>query len=242
MISSEFIQLISVIELFAASLFSIFLALKTYGKYKEKEDNSTLFISLNFFLTGFALISIAIDRILLTTLTNSIPGLIFHNIALYLSLTIIMLLDLFAFEMTYPDKIKILSLIMLILLAVAGVLLAIYQPHINPFDPNKEIIYADELLIFIAPFLFPPILIPIIVFLYFSIAVRKESKPNSLRALTMGIASIIVMIAYLFELMGGTGLIVIFVRLAFVIYIFLMYISFTLPSWYQKAIGWEMSS
>ena len=176
-LSPELIQLISVIELFAAALLSIFLAIIIFQKYEEKKEASTLYISLNFFLTSIGLTSIAIDRILLTTLLDITPGLIFHNIAIYSSLTIIMFLDLFAFEMTYPEKIKILALIMLVLFLIAGFLLAIYQPTIDIFDFNKEVMYPDELLFIIAPFIFPPIIVPIIVFLYFSLRVRKESTP-----------------------------------------------------------------
>ncbi|MHA1298392.1 MAG: hypothetical protein ACTSO9_03010 [Candidatus Helarchaeota archaeon] len=238
-ISPELLQLISVIELFAAALLAVILSNNTFHKYKQVSERSTLYMALNFLLTGFALVFIAIDRILLMSLLDPIPGLIFHNLALYFSLFIILLLDLFAFEMTYPDKIKILAAIMAVLLIISGIVLAIYQPHIDPLDFNKEIIYPDILILLLAPFLFPPILIPLMVFLYFSAAVRKDSKPNSLRALTMGIACIIITICYIFEVIGITGVIVIIIRLGFVIYVVLMYISLTLPKWYQKAIGWE---
>lgn len=236
-LTPEIIQSISIVELFVATLFSIILALFTFRKYNEKKNRSTLFISLNFILQGFALTFVAIDRILLTILLDQIPGLIFHNIAIYLSLTIIFLLDLFAFDMTFPNHFKKLAIIVIVLLAISSIILVFNQPTVGLID--KEIIYSDILLFFIAPFIFPPIIIPISVFIYYSAIVRKESKPKSLRAATMGLSTIIVAISYIFELMGITGFIVIIVRLGFVIYTMLMYISFILPKWYQKIIKWE---
>ncbi len=230
------LQLISVIELFIATAISLILTVFISKKYQEKPNRVTFVFALNFLLVGVALTCVAVDRILLTFLLDPNPGLIFHNIAILVSLGVILLLDMFAFEMTYPKQVNKLSIIFGILLIAAGIILLLNQPQLGA---EQEIIYSDQLLYLILPFLIPPMLLPTFVFFYYAFKVREESIPKSNRALVMGFAAIVVSIGYIFEVMGITGITVIFVRLMFVIYVFLMYIAFTLPKWFQNIIGSE---
>ncbi len=230
------LQLISIIELFIATGIALVLSAFIFKKYKEKPISGTLIFTLNFILVGIALACVAIDRILLLYLLDPTLGLIFHNIAILVSLGVILLLDIFSFEMTYPDKTKKLTVLFAILLVAAGITLLLNQPTLGA---QQEILYADELLILILPLLMPPMIIPIFIFFYYAVMVRKESIPKSNRALVMGIATIVVSIGYIFEVMGITGIAVILVRLTFVAYTFLMYIAFTQPKWFQKIIGTE---
>ncbi|HUY00801.1 MAG TPA: hypothetical protein VMV49_14665 [Candidatus Deferrimicrobium sp.] len=230
------LQIISIVELFIATLISLILMGYIYKKYKEKPSNSSLFFVFNFTLVGLALVCVAIDRILLTILVDKTPGLIFHNIAILLSLGVIFLLDMFAFEMTYPKQIRKLAVLFAILIIAAGIVLLLNQPSIGA---QEELIYADQLLFIILPLLAIPILMPTLVFFYFAIKVHEESVPQSNRSLVMGIAAIVVSVGYIFEVMGITGVLVIIVRLSFVVYTLLMYIAFTMPKWFQKFIGWK---
>jgi len=79
----------------------------------------------------------------------------------------------------------------------------------------------------VLPLLTLPMLVPTFIFFIYAFKVRDESVPKSNRALVMGLAAIIVIIGYTFELMGMTGIIVIIVRLAFILYTLLMYFAFT---------------
>jgi hypothetical protein len=230
------LQIISIVELFIATALALILTTFIYKKYEEKPTSSGLIFALNFILVGLALACVAVDRILLTILVDKQPGLIFHNIAILLSLGVIFLLDLFAFEMTYPKQAKKLAIIFAILLIAAAIILLLNQPSIGA---QEELIYADVLLFMILPLLAVPILMPIFVFFYFAIKVRDESVPKSNRSLVMGFAAFVVAVGYIFEVMGITGILVIIVRLTFVIYTFLMYAAFTMPKWFQVFIGWQ---
>jgi len=220
----DIVQLISIIELFIASGIACILSLFIYKKNSEKPARVTFNFALNFTLVSLALACVAIDRILLTYLPDPIPGLVFHNIAVFASLSVIFLLDTFAFEMTYPKHVTKLGILFGILLLIAGIILLFNQPTIGA---QQELLYSDLLLVLILPLMTLPMLIPTFIFFIYAFKVRDESIPKSNRALIMGLAAIIVIIGYLFELMGMTGLIVIIVRFAFVIYTLLMYFAFT---------------
>ncbi len=233
------LQVIGVIELFIASGISLVLGISIIKRYQERPSRITLIFIIDFILIGMPLSFVAIDRLLLVLLKDTAPGLLFHNLAVYISLGVILLLDIFAFEMTYPTHVKKLTIIIFILLLVAGILLYYFPPAVR--GVQREIFYDDMILYLALPFLVPPIFIPIIVFFYYSLKIREESLSKSNRTFVMGIAGLCVAIGYFFELMGIMGLLVIIVRLTFVIFTFLMYIAFTLPKWFQKLIGLEES-
>jgi len=230
------VQLISVIELFVAASISIILGISIIKMYRNKPDRSTLIFLVDFILIGCALAFVAVDRILLSVFGDVSSGLLFHNLAVYISLGVILLLDIFAFQMTYPKQVSKLTIIMVLLLIVAGIMLYFNPPYLGS---QNEILYADEMLFLVLPFLALPIFIPIIVFFYSSAKVRDDSVPKSNRLLTMGFAGLFVTIGYIFELMGITGILVIIVRLSFVLFTFLMYIAFIMPNWYKRIIGAE---
>lgn len=220
----DIIQVISVIELFIASGIACILSLFIYKKYREKPARVTLNFALNFTLVGLALACVAIDRILLTYLPDPFPGLLFHNIAVIASLMVILLLDIFAFEMTYPKHVTKLGILFGILLLIAGIILLLNQPTISA---QQELLYSDLLLALILPLMILPMLVPTFVLFIYAFKVRDDSIPKSNRALVMGLAAVIVIIGYIFELMGMTGLTVIIIRFAFIIYVLLMYFAFT---------------
>jgi len=236
-------QIIGLIELLIAAFFAFILSLNTLKKYRQTKATGTIIFSLNFFLTGFTLICITINRILLNEIIldiiySTLPGLIFHNIAVILSFGVVVLLDSFAFQMTYSKYTKILTIIVSIILGILAIILLFNQPTIGI---SGEMVYPDELILLILPFLLPPIFIPIVVFAYYSITIKKYSKAKSLRALVMTIAIIVISISYLLELIGIIGIVVVFVRLGFVVYVLLMYIAFTMPQWFKNMIKWDQT-
>ncbi|MHA1831518.1 MAG: hypothetical protein ACTSWR_08325, partial [Candidatus Helarchaeota archaeon] len=106
-IAPDTLQIIGIIELIISSIVSFILVIIAYKKYRQKKVSGTLIYTLIFIFIGLALLSTAADRILLnpdisTMLGSTFLGLIFHNIAVILSLVVLALLDSFAFEMTYP--------------------------------------------------------------------------------------------------------------------------------------------
>ncbi|MHA1146117.1 MAG: hypothetical protein ACTSRW_15375 [Candidatus Helarchaeota archaeon] len=235
------IQILGIIELFSAAGINFLLTMVTYLKYKQKKVRATFIFILVFFLVGFALTCIGINRIFLSTamryvLQNDYFGLAFHNIAIIASLVVVLLLDAFSFEMTYPTHVKELTVVSAILMGLLGIILMIFQPTIGI---SGEIVYADFLLLIILPLLGPTLLIPVIVFFYYAIVIRKTARPKAIRSAVMGIATGTIAMAYVFELVGIVGLITIFVRLCFVAFSILMYVCISMPVWFQNAIGWE---
>ncbi len=230
------LQIVSVIELSIASIISFILAIFIYRKYRAKPSRSSLIFTLNFICMGFALMCVAIDRILLTLLVDPTPGLIFHNLAILISFGVIIFFDIFSFEMTYPSHTNKLTILFSILLVATGVIILLNQPTLGA---QQELLYGDELLYLILPLLALPVFVPVGVFFYYALKVRGQKPPESNRAIVMGLAGIILVFAYIFEVIGMVGLVVIFVRLCFVAYSFLMYIAFTQPRWFKKIIGAE---
>lgn len=235
------IQIIGLVELFTASIIAFILTIITYNKYRQRKVTGTLIFMLVFIFMGIVLICIAINRILLSTIVNVIigsnfPGLVFHNLAVVLALLLIVIIDAFSFEMTYPRHVKVLTIIVSIVMVILGAILMIFQPGVNP---SGEVVYAEFLYAIILPIILPPMFIPVVVFLYYAVAIRKTSRPKALRSALMGGATIIVLIGYIFELVGVSGPLTIIVRLFFVIFALIMYICINMPNWFQRAIGWE---
>jgi len=214
----------------------IVLGVQILKKYNENKNNTSLIFGLNFIFTACALGLIAANRVLLNVLPDPLLGIIFHNGAIIFSLIIVVLLDIFAFLMTYPDYVNRLSILVSIVMGVLLVILLINQPTLAPV--GNELIYSDTVIIIVLACLLPPILIPITVFFYFSVKVKDTSKPKSTRSTWMGIASIIIAISYLLELAGGIGIFTLIVRLGFLAYGIIMYVCFMMPDWFKNRIGW----
>ena len=214
----------------------IVLGIQILKKYQENKNNTSLIFGLNFIFTACALGLIAANRVLLNLLPDPLLGIIFHNGAIIFSLIIVVLLDIFAFLMTYPDYVKKLSILVSIIMGILLVILLLNQPTLNPI--GMELVYAEPIIYIALGCLLPPILIPITVFFYFSVKVKDTSKAKSSRSMWMGIASIVIAISYLLELAGGIGFFTLIVRLGFLAYGIIMYICFMMPDWYKKRIGW----
>ena len=233
-----FEQLTGIIILLICTVLFIVLGVKVSQKYNETKTNVTLIFALNFIFTAFALGSIAANRFLLNTFSDPFLGIVFHNVAMGISLFILVLLDIFAFLMTYPERVRVLTLLVSILAVIILVFLLLNQPSINPLAGN-ELVYNDFVIIVILIFLIPLIVVPIGVFFYFSVKIKEISKPKSIRSTWMGIASIVITVAYLFELAGNIGILTIIIRTLFLVYGILMYICFIMPDWFKKRINWE---
>ena len=233
----DIIQLISIFELFIASSFTIVLAIFMFRKYREREDRTTIFLMMFFLCEGIALIFVAMGRIEMAIFLDTSLGLIFHVLAIYTSFLVVVSIGFFAIEITFPEHFTKLAILIIILVGIGGFIFAFATPIIDLIA--REITYSDEIFLVIGPFLFPPIIIGVSVFFYYAKIIKNDSRPKYFRSLTMGIAGIFLSCAYILELIGFTGFIVIIIRSGFVINALLYYISYTLPKWYQKAIGWE---
>ncbi len=230
------VELISIIEIFVAALFSFILTIKVSFKYKENKERSILLFVLIFIFLGTALVFLGSNRIVLFTSNNQFTRFLFNNMAIIFSFVVVALFDMFSFEMTYPDEVKKLTFIVILDLIFLSIWFLINQP--SPVI-NGDLVYPDYVFLIAMPFLLPLIAIPILVFLIYSNRNINKARPGALRIATMGIAQIIITISFIFELLGFFDIISLFVRLGFLIYAIIMYISITMPDWYKNAIGWE---
>lgn len=230
------IELISIIEIFVAALFAFILTIRVSFKYKENKKRSILLFVLIFLFLGSALVFLGSNRIVLFTSNHQFTRFLLNNMALIFSFVVVALFDMFSFEMTYPDEVKKLTFIVIVDLIFLSIWFLLNQP--SPAI-NGDLIYPNYVILIALPFLLPLIAIPILVFLIYTIRNLNKSRPGALRIATMGIAQIIITISFISELLGFFEIIALFIRLGFVIYAIMMYISIVMPDWYKKAIGWD---
>ena len=121
-------------------------------------------------------------------------------------------------------------------MAILMIILLLNQPTLSV---GNELVYSDTISIVALSFLIPPIAIPITVFFYYAAKVKDTSRPKSIRSTWMGIASIIVAVAYLTELAGNIGVLTVIIRLLFLVYGVLMYNCFIMPDWFKRRINWD---
>ncbi|MHA1143238.1 MAG: hypothetical protein ACTSRW_00715 [Candidatus Helarchaeota archaeon] len=226
-------------------LFFIICGLTLIGSYRRTRRPENLLLLLAFLFAGVAMGFLTLERIFFGFLQPpdlwELSGRYSGMIAIALSFTGIVLMDAFAIMLTYPERARTYTVIIAIVVAIAGVVLIFsIATGIAWLDLNRELDYPVLIKLGVVPLMmFPPLFIPFIVFLYYAISIRKQSKPRMKRAYAMSIAFLILAISMVGELAGAPMPFPLIMRIGFFVFAILMYFSFVMPNWYKRVIGWE---
>ncbi|MFX0138619.1 MAG: hypothetical protein ACFFDN_33560 [Candidatus Hodarchaeota archaeon] len=214
---------------------------KLFKTYKDLRDSATFAWLLTFIFLEAAIIFLIFEKVSYSTLGLIDLGDIMAIIAFSCVSVAIVSINYFTFNMTYPDHKKILTMIVLILTIIHNIVLIFAILSGPPYADviNYELVYDISINRIVYPILLSIILIPPIIFFYFSSKSREENRPNSIRALWMGIGIICFDIGYLTEVapIFPTEL-SIPLRILFAVAALIMYVCFSMPDWFKKKIGW----
>jgi len=217
------LQLFGFSFVIATALLQLILAPKEYRVYLMNRSKPTLAISLTFFEWGFALIFLALERLVLTVFGDTNLGYPCAYIAIVFSALAIIFLNLFAFYATFPNQVKklIIPSIFLSIIYLIGVFLSSIAT-----GPDMEIVFQPYLDIVMLFTVLPLFLIPIIILVYYSHKMKFRSAPHARRSAWLAIAIILVVLSYIPEIIGPPALID-YLRGLYMIATIIFYFCFT---------------
>ena len=212
-------DLISLIFVILAIIVNFINGTKSYKQYKERKSTLTILFSCTTLSLALAMLFLMI-RVIVTEIDVFLGVHVFSNIAMIFSGMCIIFVDAFAFHIVFPKRLKVLTFISGIFVSIAiGFSVFDYKVVSNGeityvWDPLYIGIPLTNLIqIAIIP-LFS--LIPALVFFYYAIIIKEESKMKSKRAWTLGLGMLIVAISYTMDMIGLPSIIFIFRSLYFV--------------------------
>ena len=235
------IELYGIIMILAALVIVGLLARTLLKSYRENQNIGTLYFALAFILLIIAAAFLFIEQLFYTN-GNITIGDIGGMIATVAVGSSMVLINLFAFHNTFPERVKILGTIVGLLTAlyVGTMLWAIPQgPPIKDVI-NSEIVYLQVWIdILIICTVIPIVLVAPMTFHYFGLKVKSENPSNAKRSYWFAAGF------YIFGL-GYTGELVPFfpsdisniLRTTYLITRIILYICFTMPDWFKTRIGW----
>ena len=206
--------------------------MKSFKSYRERKETLTILIAIGALFIGLAMIFLVAETAFLTEdyFNDFLAIYGFGATATLLSGCAATAFCAFGFQMAFPKKALMLSLITAI---IAAIYVGFWW-----WDPTK---YANPggqiefLPLFGLPFQFTPVLtfltlvplmsIPIFVLLYYANKVRNTSPASSKRAALLGIGGLALATAYVVELLGLSDEVTTCFRALFVISSVLFYIA-----------------
>ena len=235
------------LELFGTFLILIILGLtilicfRLFKDYQKTNDQPTLSWALASFFLVFAIIFLIIEKLSYSSFGQPDFGRFVAMIASSCVSASLISFNNFAFHITYPKYRKLLDIIVAIL-GISYILILIYANIRGP--PYADIVEFELVYDLSINYLIYPLLIPIlsigpIVFFYFSSKSREESRPNSLRALWLGIGLLCFGLGYIVEVAPFfPPILSIPLRGLFLATAIIMYVCFAMPQWFKNRIGW----
>jgi len=206
-------EIISVLIILLAILLSIVISVKSFKSYRERKETLTLLIAIGALFIALAMSFLVAETAFLTEnyFNEFLAIYVFGATATVLSGCAAVAFCAFGFQMAFPKRAVVLTLITAIIAAVY-VGFWLWDPTkyaISPPIGDGEIEFE---FLFGLPFKFTPILtfltlvplmsIPIFVLLYYANKVRKTSPVSSKRAALLGIGGFALATAYVVELLG----------------------------------------
>lgn len=229
-------------------IFIFFLAgFSLIGAYRRVKRTENLILVIAFMMAGLGMFFLLLEKLFFRFVMPTLPigewlGRWSGIIAITFAFAGVALMDSFSFILTYPERAKIFTLVISIVVAIAWVVLAFaIGTGLAVIDANFELDYSTVpvVMILIPLLLLPTLFIPTIVFGYYGISIRKQSKPKMKRALTMMVGFVVLAISLIVELIGAPLLIAIIMRVGFFVFATLIYLAFGMPKFYKRWIGWE---
>ncbi|NHI95035.1 MAG: hypothetical protein EAX96_21270 [Candidatus Lokiarchaeota archaeon] len=255
--SLTIINFISSIFMMVTGIFSLLALLKLISAYKHKKSRATLIFILAFIfaLTGsiiLASVSIWITALYSQGVQPSFITELVGRVGLLLGITLSVLglifVNIFSFENTFPDKIKILTLIVSISGAVFIYILIL--AHVNQIFGGDLVVITGTsplyhinivLLGYIA--ILPSTISTPTVFLYSGSKIRSMDVGKSNRSIIFGICFLLLNLGFVFGTLtfGSDFLFVIMSFISSIIVCFssiLIYLCIKMPEWFKNRIKW----
>ncbi len=225
-------DLVSLLIVMIAIVINLVVGIKSYKSYRSNKLTQTLLFALTAFFMAIAMGLLVAEKIFLSSLLHDKEmGLLFGAIAIILSGFAVVSIDGFAFNMVFPNKWKVLSIISA-LISAAYLTVWLSDPYRDVLwsgVPESGEITLGALTSTVVYFTMVPLLIvPVLVFFYYAMKVRDESPLSSKRSWILGFGILIIATAYIFEIVGLEGILQIpylptFLRTFFIIGALLLY-------------------
>ncbi|TFG04998.1 MAG: hypothetical protein EU536_03195 [Promethearchaeota archaeon] len=223
----EIPDLVSVLFIFIAIVVSFIITKKSITSYRETENKQTLIFAFAALFVGLAMIFLIVEKVFAAIAYDEFLGILFGGIATVLSGAAVASIDAFSFKMVFPKKAKIMAALSIFIISIY-LAFWIWDPTKIIIDPNVDPSIGGEILfgsLFGLPFqftptlsyftLFPLLLLPVLVFFYYALKIRKQYPVSSKRAWGLGLGVLALSIAYIIELLGVDPLITAVVRILF---------------------------
>ena len=219
--------ILTLIIVLIAIIVNYIVGFKTYGSYKKSKVKNTLILAFTAIFMATAMVLLVLEQVFLmedlfdASMQVLFGKHIFGNLAVLFSGMAVIAIDAFAFNMAFHKKAKILS-ILVTFWASVYIILFFLDPFFNlstgeiSWDIWPTLGYSPtQLAVFLT--IIPMLFIPILVFIYYAIKIRKQSITRSKRSLffALGVASFA--FAYTFELIGIDPLISAFLRILYIV-------------------------
>lgn len=206
-------DLLSLLIIIIAVVINLIVAIKAFKSYKANKLTQTILFALYVLFLALAMTFLIGEKIFLSAiLSNEDMGLLLGSIAIILSGVTVLFVDMFAFNMPWPRKYKMLACIIAIPIIVY-LALWMYSVWSNPagsillgLNGSEEIQvnYITQLAIYFT--MVPLLVVTPFIFFYYAIKVRKESPVSSKRSWLLGLAAVVISIAYIFEIIGAAAI------------------------------------
>ena len=205
-------DLLSLLVVLIAVIINLTVAIKSFKSYKANKLTQTVLFAMTALFMALAMTFLVCEKIFLSAILSNGPfGLYFGSIAIVLSGFTVAAVVCFAFNMAWPRKYKLLTIIIIIPIIIY---LALWM-HSIWSDPTGSIewsggsgeIKVDSITQTAVYFTMVPLLvIPVVVFFYYAIKIREKSPISSKRSWLLGLGVMTISIAYIFEIIGAAAI------------------------------------
>ena len=194
----ETVDMISAVIILIAVIINLFVFIKSINSWRENRILSTLLFALTAFFMAIAMLLLVGEKLFLSLGDNSL-GMTLGVIAITLSGVAVVCIDAFAFNMVFPDKYKILTIVAI---CVEALYLGFWY-----LDPERAVVGGEivisDLTTWLSYFTLVPLLvIPVLVFFYYAMKVRNESPVSSKRSWILGIGVAVISVGFIMEIAG----------------------------------------
>ncbi len=232
----DIINLTIMVVLLVEAVFFVRIMLRKYRESKNVVNLYFVVLIIDLFGAG---ICIFLEQISFDILLNDPLGRIFGTVLLIPTTIAGIIVNLIAFELTYPKKKRLLIIPIIILILIVDVAMAYAILSGVAVEVGGVIadygIYTPIILIAEIPVFFAPLG----TFFYFSYVTRKTSPPKSKRSFWLGFALLLFAVPYVSELIYRPPEIAVPLRGLYLISATLLFICFAMPEWFKKYLKWE---
>lgn len=203
------------------------LAIVLLKKYRETHDRLAFHFVLPFVALVFSVLFLILEEIFLRFITIIPLFRFFLYLAMICISFSVFVIDLIAFELTFPDKIRLLiPLTILIILCNLVYAFLIFAGEPWSFIRGGDLFFIDPFPIIILLLTIPTTIFPVIVYFYFAF-VNRDNKSLRNRSIWLGTAILILYVGVMIEVAALPSVFLILTRITFIVSTTIFYLVFT---------------